>query len=329
MTRDKALPDWRQGPGVEEFFRLRLGRLKKNTIRMYALYLKKLILHCCDVFDCTPDELDFARCMKGVIRDRIVELPIPYKVVEDFIQALPESERPNGRSCLNVYFNFLVTIGKIPHNPVRQCAQTVRKQPPKRSLSVQEILQLVDRIKEEPVWIRAPLLTQFASGMRVSELINLRTDDMVSTESGWIVYIRRGSVKTHKFWAIPLPSMDPIMHPYLDWRRQFDTDTYHLFVDPSGKPLTLAFLNQVLKQLGEAAGCSRTVTTHDLRRGYAGALTYAMGTSETTRQLMRHKKEFTTMGYTAVPTPEEIRAALASVPSVQLAEKLARRWLNG
>lgn len=325
MAKDPL--DWRLGPGVEAFYRERLHSLSPNTTKMYDVYLKGFIGLCCETFKTVPEELDFAHCVETKLKDRTMHLAISTEVIEHYILILPESERVNGRSCLKVYFDYLVRTKRIPRNPVSKCAPEVRRRPPKRSLPSEEIISLMRVIRQEAIWIRAVLSTQFAAGMRVSEVIALKAEDIRQVEQKLVVYIQR-NVKNYRASALPLPDIHPLLNEYMAWLCSRDISTVNLFVKENGREWTISDINQILKRLGEVAHCSRTVTSHDLRRAYRQMMKEAMGSSDTTRQLMRHQNPATTEGYTGYPTTEEILRALSSVPSVQVAERLAKRWLK-
>jgi integrase/recombinase XerD len=214
------------------------------------------------------------------------------------------------------FFSFLVDTGDLADNPTTALrAPKVDKQVP-RILSVDE----VERLLAEPakgttlkaLRDRALLEQLYATGMRVSEVVALRLDDVDVAET--CVFCRGRDGRTRQ---LPLtPRAVEALLAYLERGRdallQDRTETV-MFVNQRGRPLTRQGLWLIIKSYAQAAGLGSDITPHTLRHSCA-AHRLAQGTEpQQVRELLGHANIATTQAYISIVSPpaEEPDAALA------------------
>ncbi|MBS1985853.1 MAG: tyrosine-type recombinase/integrase [Bdellovibrionales bacterium] len=104
-------------------------------------------------------------------------------------------------------------------------------------------------------------------GLRVSELINLKTDD-VNFEEGF-VRVRRGKGGRDRIVPFGI-NLGATLKRYIEIRnRQPNANSPHLFVSAKGKPISRGTFWWLLKRWANRAGVKRRVSPHQLRHSFA------------------------------------------------------------
>jgi len=117
-----------------------------------------------------------------------------------------------------------------------------------------------------------------ATGLRVSEALNLRLGDMLP---GGVLHIRE--TKFNKSCLVPLhKSVVDALERYLDMRRRFAGSNDHLFLSTKGTALVYTTVNctfrRVLQLANIAPGRTRRPRIHDLRHSFATRVLQQCGT---------------------------------------------------
>jgi len=117
-----------------------------------------------------------------------------------------------------------------------------------------------------------------ATGLRVSEALNLRLGDMLP---GGVLHIRE--TKFNKSRLVPLhKSVVEALERYLDIRRRFAGPDDHLFLSVKGTALAYTTVNytfrRVLQLANIAPGRTRRPRIHDLRHSFATRVLQQCGT---------------------------------------------------
>jgi integrase/recombinase XerD len=142
---------------------------------------------------------------------------------------------------------------------------------------------------------RALLELLYATGMRVTEAVNLRLEDL-DLERG-VVQCRGKSERRRN---IPLGSSMESLNDYLKRGRPNllrDDSPPALFLNHRGQKLTRQGIWLILKEAAEAAGITAEVTPHTLRHSFAKHL---LGSGEDLRrvqELLGHANLSTTQMY--------------------------------
>ena len=169
-------------------------------------------------------------------------------------------------------------------------------------LDVEEVIQLLetpDLTKKNGYRDRTILELLYATGMRVTELIQIEIDD-VNLIMGFVKVFGKGN----KERIIPLG--DTVIE-YLDTyinnvRPQLlkKTVTNVLFLNLHGRPLTRQGIWKLIKQYGLRANINKTLTPHTLRHSFATHLLENGADLRAVQEMLGHSDISTTQLYTHV-----------------------------
>ncbi len=168
-------------------------------------------------------------------------------------------------------------------------------------LSVEEIDSIeaaIDLSSNEGERNRAIIETLYSCGLRVSELINLKTTD-INPEEGFIKVTGKGN-KTR---------LVPISHTALEYINYYvekmrnhiavnNENKDYLFLNRRGRKLTRVMIFTIVKQLVEAAGVDKNVSPHTFRHSFATHLVEGGADLRAVQEMLGHESIQTTEIYT-------------------------------
>ena len=204
--------------------------------------------------------------------------------------------------AIRTFFRFLIQEEILEVNPVEEIAS------PKMAKTLPEILTLkeVEQLLEQPdlrtplgVRDRAMLEVLYATGMRVSELVQLPTNQ-VNLESGYVVIYGKGS----KERMVPLGSEAmKWVTLYLQTARQRlakGKESHFLFINRSGRGMSRQRFWKNIKTYGLKAGLRKRITPHLLRHSFASHLLERGADLRSVQMMLGHVDISTTQIYTHV-----------------------------
>ncbi len=227
-------------------------------------------------------------------------------LVEAYVESLQRAEGGYAPStvarkiaAVKSFFHFLSEQQLIVSNPaLRLNSPKIKKSAPK-TLSREEIERLLAAPRQaggaKALRDSALLELLCATGMRVTEVVNLRVDD-VDWEQGEIICRSKGERERR----IPVGSAQLPLREYVDSARaalQNDGSPEMLFLNHRGKKLTRQGVWLILREAAEAAGIQAEVTPRTLRHSFAKHL---IGSGENLRRvqkLLGHANLSTTQVY--------------------------------
>lgn len=169
-------------------------------------------------------------------------------------------------------------------------------------LEVDEVIRLLetpDMSKNNGYRDRAMLELLYATGMRVTELINLKVED-VNLIMGFVRVFGKGS----KERIVPLgETIIDILETYIETVRPQllkKTVTDNLFLNMHGKPLSRQAIWKMIKQNGVKAEIFKTLTPHTLRHSFATHLLENGADLRAVQEMLGHADISTTQLYTHV-----------------------------
>ncbi|WP_372806775.1 site-specific tyrosine recombinase XerD [Pontiella sp.] len=161
------------------------------------------------------------------------------------------------------------------------------------------LLRAPDLRKPLGVRDRAILEMFYASGLRVSELANLRLADL-HIDDGYIRVVGKG--RKERVIPVGRDSAD-MLECYLEEVRPMLCDNPHLqnvFVSKRETALCRQRLWQIIKQYTKAAGIMKNVTPHTLRHSFASHLLHNGAPLRVIQEMLGHADIATTQIYTHV-----------------------------
>ena len=219
-----------------------------------------------------------------------------------FMQAeqITNTTRARNVAALKSFFRFLY-VEKYTENNLGELLDVPRKE---KVLPKYLTMEEVERLLEAPNITtpngcrdKAMLELLYASGLRVSELITLRLND-ISFEMAYVRCFGKGS----KERIIPLGSyaLDALAH-YIEVCRpkvanNWQTDT--LFLNKNGKGLTRQGFWKLIKKYGREAAITADITPHVLRHSFATHLLSGGADLRAIQEMLGHADIATTQIYT-------------------------------
>ncbi len=217
-------------------------------------------------------------------------------------QGLAASSIRRALSALRTYYAFLVAEGLAETDP------TEHVESPRTWRRLPDVLRLdeVERLLEAPdpddrlFWRdRAMLEFAYASGVRVGELIALRTRDLALDEGMATVY-----GKGAKERIVPVGrSAVAALRTYLrEARPRLDRGEGEgvVFLNARGRPLSRMGVWKILRKHVERAGIEKRVTPHTLRHTFATHLLEGGADLAAVQEMLGHADIATTQVYTHV-----------------------------
>jgi integrase/recombinase XerD len=161
-------------------------------------------------------------------------------------------------------------------------------------LSKEEVKKMIDSADNQKSRLIISLL--YSTGLRVSELVNLKVDDInFQDRSGWV---RRGKGAKDRIFILP-ENLTKELQEYLNGRE-------HKFIFSKGEPLTTRNIQKIIKGTKSRAGISKKVTPHTMRHSFATHLLEQGTDIRLIQTMLGHSSLSTTQVYTHISS-EQIR----------------------
>ena len=240
------------------------------------------------------------------LAEQEVELTaVDKKVVLDFLEAQTKAKLANASilrlvTSLRKFFQYLVEEGKVAVDPMLLIDTPKKKAGLPEVLSPKEVEALLKTPKTgEALGLRdrAILEVMYATGLRVSELVNLKLADL-HLELGIIQTIGKGQ----KERLVPIGDVaSKWVKLYLKQSRPKlvkQKRNPYLFVNFHGNQLTRQGIWKNLKALVKQAGIEKNVTPHTLRHSFATHILENGADLRIVQELLGHADISTTQLYT-------------------------------
>jgi len=164
-------------------------------------------------------------------------------------------------------------------------------------LTKDEVKKLID--STDNVKSRLIISLLYSSGLRVSELVNLKVSELNFDENtGWV---RKGKGSKDRLFALS-PSLCSDLKDYLKGRE-------NQYVFSREKPLTTRNIQKIIKGTKERAGINKKVTPHTLRHSFATHLLEQGTDIRIIQQILGHSSLSTTQIYTHISN-EQIKKVI-------------------
>ena len=258
---------------------------------------------------------DFLKNKQGGISDASLVTP---EIVQAYVDDLQHGSHVYAPStvarkiaAVKSFFHSMLQQGTIGSDPAAKLVSPKVKKHVPKTLSPAEM----ERLLAAPIRSggakslrdRALLELLYATGMRVTEVVNLKMDDV-----DWDMALVNCPGKGDRSRRIPLDSASEPLSEYLQHGRPSfarDDTPATLFLNHRGQKLTRQGVWLILKESADAAGLDGDVTPHTLRHSFAR---HKLGAGEDLRrvqELLGHANLSTTQVYRQVEADEPSAAA--------------------
>ena len=163
---------------------------------------------------------------------------------------------------------------------------------------VEALLDAPDVTKKGELRDKAMLETMYASGLRVSELINLERANL-NMKRGVIKVMGKGS----KERKVPVGEFAlGYIVKYIEEVRNFNVGkgSKYLFLNREGKPISRIYFYKQVKKYAERAGIIKAISPHTLRHSFATHLLEEGADLRAVQEMLGHSNIATTQIYTHV-----------------------------
>ena len=201
-------------------------------------------------------------------------------------------------SAIRTFYRHLAREEAIPADPTANLpsAQLRRRLP--SVLSIEEVIRLLaqpDPTTPRGLRDRAMLELLYATGLRVSELVNLSRGD-INLDLGLVRCLGKGSKE--RIVPVGRPALDAVQ-AYLDSRRDAAPV---LFPGNKGRPLTRVAFWRITRRYARQAGIRAPISPHTLRHSFATHMLEGGADLRAIQELLGHANIVTTQIYTHVST---------------------------
>jgi integrase/recombinase XerD len=262
--------------------------LSKNSIEAYLADVEKLIQF-----------LDITHRDKSPLEVNTAD-------IKDFLEwinnlGMLASSQARIISGLKGFFKYLVMEDLISASPCAliESPKTIRKLPDVLTLS--EINQLIDALdlsKPENIRNKAMLEVMYGSGLRVSELVNLRLSNYFAE-----VEFLKITGKGNKERLVPIGSSAiKYLEIYLTTIRNslkiLPGNEDFVFLNRRGTKLSRVMVFMIIKDLANKIGLTKTISPHTFRHSFATHLIEGGADLRAIQEMLGHESITTTEIYT-------------------------------
>jgi integrase/recombinase XerD len=207
-------------------------------------------------------------------------------------------------SAARGFYRHLLREGEVRRDPTEHLDTPRTTRPLPRALSRDAATRLVEAPDvRRPTGLRdrAMLELLYATGMRASECLGLRLEDL-NLAAGYVICTGKGAKQR----------LVPVGAEALTWTRRYlqevrprytrRRDSGHLFVNPRGGALSRQSLWTLVRRAATAAGLGRRVSPHVLRHSFASHLLEGGADLRSVQAMLGHADISTTQIYTHLPS---------------------------
>jgi integrase/recombinase XerD len=213
-------------------------------------------------------------------------------------------------SALRSFFRFLVREGHLAASPIAEVRAPRLGRPLPKFLTVSQVAALLaapdrERATAEGLRDKAMLTLMYASGLRASEVVMLRLEN-VDRDAGFLRVFGKG----RKERVVPVAEVAlDVLKEYIETVRPGflkKKATNAMFLSRLGKAITRQTLWNRIRRWALAAGIEEKISPHMLRHSFAGHLLAGGADLRAVQAMLGHADIATTQIYTHV-TSERLR----------------------
>lgn len=253
-------------------------------------------------------KIDLKIFLRYLHENNIEQEKAQHRQITDFLWQLKERGlSPNSIyrmiESIRQYYKFLVLEDVIKVNPAENLTAPKIPMNLPDTLTSEEVERLLTFVNGSDILSlrnRAMLEILYATGLRVSELINLKFDN-VNIEEKFVTIIGKGK----KERLIPFTDIaQSYLKLYLRNRKKSKSN--FIFLTRLGKPISRVEFWRQLKNIAISAGITKKISPHTLRHSFATHILSAGADIRFVQEMLGHSSISTTQIYTHL-TKEHIK----------------------
>jgi integrase/recombinase XerD len=261
-------------------------RLSENTVDAYMRDFNDFMHYVWRITTVAPED----------VTPEIISKYLGWLYSEKGISGKSQARKLSG---IKSFYNYLLINDKINQLPTDSVDTPRQERTLPDVLTVAEVDAIIatfDMTTVKGCRDNAIVEVLYSTGLRVSELITLRINDLFFGE-GYIRVIGKGD----KQRIVPVGSVarDKIQL-YMELRRPKRPSEATLFLNNRGEPLTRVMVFTIIKQAAMLAGIDKSISPHTLRHSYATHLLEGGANIRQVQELLGHESISTTEVYTHV-----------------------------
>ena len=258
-------------------------RLAQNSVESYMRDLRSFAHFILRMWDVPPQKVE----------PQMIERYMAWL----FDRGREKTSQSRALSGVKSFFNFLMISDKIENSPAEfiLTPKFGRQLPDILSTDeIDRIIATVDTSSVKGLRDSAMLELLYSCGLRVSELVSLKIQDLFFGE-GYIRVIGKGD----KQRLVPISATArERVHRYLDKRPETRSGEDALFLNNRGSRLTRVMVFTILKQAARNAGIEKRISPHTFRHSFATHLLEGGASIRQVQEMLGHESILTTEIYT-------------------------------
>lgn len=258
-------------------------RLAQNSVESYMRDLRSFAHFILRMWDVPPQKVE----------PQMIERYMAWL----FDRGREKTSQARALSGVKSFFNFLMISDKIENSPAEFILSPKFGRQLPDILSTDEIdriIATVDTSSVKGLRDSAMLELLYSCGLRVSELISLKVQDLFFGE-GYIRVIGKGDKQ--RLVPISATARERI-YRYLDKRPETRSGEETLFLNNRGSRLTRVMVFTILKQAARNAGIEKRISPHTFRHSFATHLLEGGASIRQVQEMLGHESILTTEIYT-------------------------------
>ena len=265
--------------------------LSENSIKSYSYDIKNLLRY----INKYNNKLSLKQCDKKFMQEFIYEIS----------KNINSRSQSRLLSSLKSFFNYLVFEGYNNISPMEliESPKIVTKLPD--VLSIEEIKLLIKNSelnKNHGIRNSAILETLYGSGLRVSELINLKLSDIHYDDKLLLIQGKGNKQRLVPLGPISESKVSNYVNNYRILKKVKKNSNDIVFLNRNGKKLTRAMIFNIVKEAQNKSNIKKTVSPHTFRHSFATHLLENGADLRSIQIMMGHENITTTEVYTHLDT---------------------------
>jgi integrase/recombinase XerC len=236
------------------------------------------------------------------IKDKQVDKIIPLDIRSFIIYLSEKGEKKTTiarkLSSLRSFFKYLIRVGIVKNNPAEIIPLPKLDKPLPKFLTEKQVENLLEEKEEKRNFTKirdeAILELLYATGMRISELINITLEDIDFKRE----QIRlKGKGKKERIVLYGKFAQHKLSL-YMKERNKINIKNNYLFLNRLGGKITPRYIQKMLKKYLAISNIDSHITPHSLRHSFATHLLSRGADLRTIQELLGHSSLNTTQRYT-------------------------------